>query len=88
MKIPERTLRKLQDLIVPLDTRERRERYVAGDFFNADRVKDLNKRYRWDLYFEAIPSADDDLAAEMNQYLDTHLDTALRRLIAPLGVKS
>jgi hypothetical protein len=84
--ISEPIARRLQDIIMPLDSITRRERYVAGDFPRADRVLDLSKRYRWDLYHEAMATADQDLKDTMGWYLDKHVDTVLRRLVAPLGV--
>jgi hypothetical protein len=88
MKIPEPILRKLQEAIIPFDTIARREVYKAGDFLRADRVIDINVRYRWDLYYDAMKHADQDLKDAMSQYLDAHIDTALRRLIEPLGNKA
>ena len=69
--------------IEPLDTIEMRDAYRAGNFPRADLVKDLDKRYRWDLLNAAMgwrgPCAAYD--AGMN---DTHIDTALRSIVDPL----
>ena len=56
MKIPESTLRQLQDAIIPLDTIESAVSvYKAGDFLSSrSHVKDINMRYRWDLYYDAM----------------------------------
>lgn len=63
-----------------LDTDERRRNYREGNFPNADKVKDINMRYRWDLLWAAgawrlIP----------DDALDSHVDTVLRRAIPPLS---
>lgn len=78
-KIHGETLDAMRQAIAPFDTPERRARYLAGDFARADRVDDLDKRYRWDLAWEAnvYPS----LPAGL---LDSHVDTALRSIVAPL----
>jgi hypothetical protein len=69
----------LEAAIAPLDTPERRARYLAGDFKNADRCRDLALRYRWDLLWEAFP------VKEWWTYLnDAHVDTALRRIVKDL----
>ena len=65
--------------IAPLDTPERRARYIAGDFPRAAAVKDLDTRYRWDLFYAARPY---DLIPE--GFTDARIDTALRRIVAPL----
>ena len=60
-----------------------RERYRAGDFPRADRVRDLDKRYRYDLFYAAggyrLLPEDDDLT-------DAHIYTALRRVVPSLTV--
>ncbi len=47
--------------------------YETGQFPRSDKVKDLNKRFRWDLFY----------ACEFKSlsYLDNlHIDTALRKI--------
>jgi hypothetical protein len=56
MKATQEQLAKVRDALTPLDTPERRARYRAGDFPNADRVRDLDTRYRWDTYYLAVDS--------------------------------
>ena len=48
-----------------------------------DRVKDLNKRFRWDLFNAAclVPYTCDVLYPYVN---DDHIDTALKRIIVDL----
>lgn len=79
MKITPDALARMADAIAPHDTPERRARYLAGDFPRADAVRDLWKRYRWDLAYatRAYAGLPDDVT-------DAHIDTALRRIVAPL----
>lgn len=65
-----------------LDTPERRQKYLTGDFPRADRVKDLDMRYRWDLLHEA--KAHPGYDGGIN---DTHVDSALKRAVPPLAPK-
>lgn len=72
-----------QDLlaaVVPLDTEALRTTYRSGQFHNADKVKDLNKRYRWDLLW--LLKLD---LTEIYKYAnDAHIDMVLRNLVKPL----
>lgn len=72
-------LETMRAAIAPLDTEELRARYRAGDFIRADKVHDLNKRYRWDLLWQAGGSR-----IIPNDVTDAHIDTALRKIVAPL----
>jgi hypothetical protein len=81
MRITTGTVEAWKAAIEPLDTEEARAAYRAGNFPRADRVKDLNKRYRWDLAH----------AAKLNLIAlydvgcnDTHIDTALRNIVPAL----
>ena len=79
--------RLLEWAITPLDTVERRAQYRSGRFANADRVKDLEMRYRWDLLWMARGSvrAHDSLDPIFDAgYKDAHIDTALRKIVTPL----
>lgn len=91
MKITVDELAALNEAIKPFDTDERRARYIAGDFPRADTVKDLDKRYRWDL----LNQVDNRLIAlaggvsftsrfYAKGYNDSHIDTALRNIVKPL----
>lgn len=82
MKIKPEDFDELKALISPYDNELLRKKYVSGDFVNSDKVKDLNKRYRWDLYWSiASRLLGDRLYRYMN---DTHIDTALRTIIKDL----
>lgn len=96
MRLDAATVAAMRERIIPLDTETVRESYRAGRFPRADAVKDLDMRYRWDLFY----------AAKCGELLDgeragvivrggvvssggvtsAHIDTALRRIVAPLGV--
>ena len=54
--------------------------YETGQFKGSDRVKDLNKRFRWDLLTCAIgPSW---ICNNLYSYLDDrHIDSALRKIV-------
>lgn len=78
MRVDTVTLEAMRAAIAPLDTPERRARYVARDFPRADMVRDIDARYRWDLFYAArvFPEGLTDAR---------HIDTALRRIVAPLA---
>lgn len=80
MRVSKDHLEKLSAAITPLDTDERRAAYRAGRFPRADRVNNLDKRYRWDLFWasDAISELSD------GRYADAHIDTALRRIVPAL----
>ncbi len=82
MKISQADFDDLSDAIRAIDTSEMRERYLRGDFPRADACKDRDKRYRWDcLYTSGFPVCD-----RLYPYMDdTHIDTALRRIVAPIA---
>lgn len=66
------------------DTAARRAAYREGRYPRADRTRDLNMRYRWDLLWTVHGQMPDALRAELNDLQDTHIDTALRRIVAQL----
>jgi hypothetical protein len=81
MKIDSASLAALADAIAPLDTPQARAQYVAGDFPCADTTQDVDFRYRWDL----LTAARVDICALYDAGLnDTHIDSALRSIVAPL----
>ncbi|WNO06023.1 hypothetical protein [Rhodoferax mekongensis] len=85
MKIKPEHLDTLRQHIAALDTPERREQYRKGDFPRAEAVKDLNKRYRWDLFNAAVPAKW--VCDVLYKYShDEHIDTALRNIVKPLEV--
>lgn len=75
----------LTEALRPLDTPARRDAYRAGKFPRADKVRDLDKRYRWDLYWAAV-RAGNSLPDSTHGYSDAHIDTALRRIVPALEV--
>ena len=83
MKIKPDHLKRLREAISAVDTPARRAKYLAGDFPRSDAVKDIDRRYRWDALYDALPAAwvCDYLYPYMN---DTHIDTALRAIVPPL----
>lgn len=80
MKMSDDTRAKLAEAIKPLDTDARRAQYRARDFPRAELVKDLDKRYRWDLLYAAGVAAKGILSG----LDDSHIDTALRALVPSL----
>jgi len=81
-------LPSIRAIVAPLDTPERRERYRRGDFPRSDAVKDLDKRYRWDLWYAAGVNSVAYYAYLCEQELaftsDSQLDSALRAVVPPL----
>lgn len=87
MKMHKDHFDQLEKLIKPLDTVERRLRYLTGEFPNASKVKNLDMRYRWDLFYAAIPSCNK-LTDNLYSYLtDDHIDTALKAIVKPLDTE-
>lgn len=85
MKMAERTYNKLKgasDLISP----EVIQAYKEGKFPKAEQVKDLNVRFRYDVY-NAFMRRNKELAEEIRkdfkeqELIDAHIDTALKRII-------
>lgn len=74
----------LRAAIERYDTVTRRAAYREGRFPRADRTRDLNLRYRWDLLWTVYGMLPDTLRPELSDLRDTHIDTALRRIVAPL----
>ena len=89
MKIKPEDLTALRAVVAPHDTTVRRAKYLVGDFPGASRVRDLNKRYRWDvLYASGLKIGDGrGIPGDINLYAyldDSHIDTALRTFIPNL----
>lgn len=81
MRIDQATLDRMREAIATLDTPSTRERYRAGDFPRADAVRDLDKRYRYDLFYAAGGCR---LLPEDDGLTDAHIYTALRRVVPSL----
>ena len=57
-------------------------KYATRHFPRADKVKDLDKRFRWDLFYNSTTTV---FRFDLYEYLDdSHIDTALRRIVKPL----
>ena len=83
MKIKPEHLEEMRKFIAPIDTEERREQYRKGDFPRAEAVKDLNKRYRWDLFNVSVSAKW--VCNVLYKYShDEHIETALRSIVKPL----
>ena len=79
MRVTPTDLTALSSAIAPFDTRETRDRYAARDIPRGDLVKDIDKRYRWDLFWAA-----GGMETIAGCYADAHIDTALRRVVPSL----
>jgi hypothetical protein len=79
MKLSADIRQQLAERISQYDSEQTRNRYRTGQFPRADRVQDVNRRYRWDLFYAAkgYELMPDDI-------VNAHIDTALRRIVAPL----
>lgn len=80
MRVTPEQLEAMRQRIARLDTEPIRQAYRDGMFPRAGLVKDLDKRYRWDLFYASKASEvtrDSDLTM-------AHIDTALRKIVAPL----
>ena len=89
LKIKLADLSVLKSRLLVLDTPDRREKYLAGDFSNSDKCKDLDKRYRWDLLYSSKLRIGDGVGVQgdLNLYGymdDSHIDSALKSFIKPL----
>ena len=95
MKLGADIVEAMRERIEPLDTEETRQAYREGRFPRADKVKDLDVRYRWDLFYATRCGEllENDRAGTIvrggvvvdGTVTSAHIDTALRRIVAPLG---
>lgn len=61
------------------------EIYRKRMIVNADRVKDINTRFRWDMFHRAMKTDKFQLQDELYEYLnDDHIDTALKKIVADI----
>lgn len=80
MKFLPEHLTALAELVRPFDTEPTRERYRRRDFPRSEAVKDVDRRYRFDLFYAARGwSAFGDA-----DYTDAHIETALKRVVPAL----
>lgn len=70
--------------IARIDTDTRRAAYREGRYPRADRTRDLDLRYRRDLLWAVHGRLPDALRTELDALCDTHIDTALRRIVAQI----
>lgn len=73
------TLAQLREKIAPFDTEDNRTRYRLRQFPRAEAVRNVDTRYRWDLFYASRSS---DLLPD--GATDAHIDTALRRIVPAL----
>ena len=83
MKVSPELFARVKEWIKPYDTEATRQEYRDGKFPRADKVQDLDKRYRWDLFYGTEAWRCIWLGSE--QLKDSHLDTMLRRIVSPLN---
>lgn len=83
MKVTAEHLAEIRAAVEPLDLEEYRVRYRSRDIARADSVQDIDKRYRWDLYWFAVRQGAS-LPDSTNGYNMAHIDTALRAVVPPL----
>lgn len=84
MKMTLPTFTALQGVIQHADTDQRRAAYREGRYPNAERTRDADMRYRWDLLWAVIGLLPDAARGEVYNLKDTHIDTALRRIVSHL----
>ena len=83
MKVDKDILERWREAIAPLDTPERRARYIALDIPFCRPNMDLNVRYKFDLLWTAV-NGGGITYRELEDYNDTHLSTALGRIVPKL----
>jgi hypothetical protein len=80
MKVSPEHFEAMKAAIEPLDLPEYRDRYKRRDIARNDYVQDINKRYRWDLYWFAARKGYS-MPDSTNGYNMAHIDTALRKIV-------
>lgn len=81
-KIRSIDLDRLLFAICPEDTQERRAKYREYFLDGRLKAKDINMRYRWDLYWVAVDKGFS--FPEERGYLPAHVETALKRIVEDL----
>ena len=83
MKITQEHFQHIKNKVSILESEYHRTQYRDRKIAQADKVKDINTRYRWDLFHAAglTSFACDHLYSYLN---DEHIDTALRSIVKPL----
>lgn len=80
MRMDRETFDALRVLIEAKDSPEWRGVYRERRFPRAEEVKDLDKRYRWDLFYAVYGNS----LPFFENTSDDHIDTALRRIVPAL----
>lgn len=78
----------LRVAVAAVDCVEFRDAYREGRYPRSEGVRDVDRRYRWDLYYAASGRARRDGVGWCLDGLDVtsdHIDTALRRIVSPLA---
>jgi hypothetical protein len=83
MKVTTEHLEQMRTAIEQWDTPEIRQSYIDGKFARADAVKDLDMRYRWDLYWHCVRKGSS-MPDSTCGYNTNHIDTALRAIVPAL----
>lgn len=84
LTITEEHYNALRDWIVLFDDAERRTNYRNGDFPRSASVVDLNRRYRWDLFWLAVDAG---MGYDMHEpYTNDQFDSALKRIVPDIVV--
>ena len=75
----------IEPYIMALNTEQNRQAYKDGNFHNADKVTDINTRFRFDVLY-AIPSSvrNDFYSKAYKLGNDTHVNSLLKSLIKDL----
>lgn len=75
----------IEPYILALNTEQNRQLYKDGNFHNADKVKDINTRFRFDILY-AIPSnvRNDFYSKAYKIGNDNHVNSLLKSLIKDL----
>lgn len=68
------------------DHEQTRAKYRAGDIARIETVKDIDMRYRWDVFHFANRISGYELGDMLKPYTFDHIDTALRKIVPPLEV--
>lgn len=94
MKMSQEHQDLLAEAIRPIDTEHVRDAYRQGKFPRADKVNDVDTRYRWDLYHHSGAGqklrdsfTDDEKWSNGGNgpYTSAHIDSALKRIVPTLG---
>ena len=81
MKMTTPTYTALHDAIQSADTDHWRTAYREGRYARSEHTRDVNLRYRWDLFWTVIDRLPDEARREIHTLKDDHIDTALRRIV-------